>query len=165
MPPDASESERNKTADRPADGEACPMPSTPEDRAEAGAVKRMLAGKRIAVVGLSDDPSRASYGVAAYLRSAGKEIIPVNPNYTTVMGLKCYPSLESVPGPIDVVDVFRRPEHCADVVRSAVAVRAKGVWLQSGIVNDEARQIARRAGIDYVEDRCLKVDHMFDGAG
>ena len=145
----------------PPDGEACPMPSTPEDRSEAAAVRRMLAGKRIAVVGLSDDPSRPSYGVAAYLRSVGKEIVPVNPTYPTVMGIKSYPSLEAVPGPIDVVDVFRRPEHCADVVRSAVAVRAKGVWLQSGIVSDEARQIARKAGIDYVENRCLKVDHMF----
>ena len=147
------------------EGEACPMPSTPEAGSEAAAVRRMLAGKRIAVVGLSDDPSRASYGVAAYLRSVGKEIIPVNPNYATVMGIKSYPSLEAVPGPIDVVDVFRRPEHCAEVVRSAVAVKAKGVWLQSGIVSDEARQIARRAGIDYVEDRCLKVDHMFGGEG
>lgn len=141
-------------------GEACPMPSTPE-AAESAAVRRMLAGQRIAVVGLSDDPSRASFGVASYLRSAGKEIVPVNPNHATVMGLKCYSRLEDVPGPIDVVDVFRRPEYCADVVRSAVAVGAKGVWLQSGIVSDEARAIARRAGIDYVEDRCMKVDHMF----
>lgn len=142
--------------------DACPLPDEPGDR-EAAAVRRMLNAKRIAVVGLSDDPSRASYGVAAYLRSAGKEIIPVNPNYERVMGLKCYPSLEQAPGPVDVVDVFRRPEHCADVVRSAVAVGAKGVWLQSGIVNDEAEEIARRAGIDFVQDRCMKVDHMFQG--
>lgn len=165
MPRDLRSTDRNDPTGQPADGEACPMPGAPEDRSDAAAVRRMLAGKRIAVVGLSDDPSRASYGVAAYLRSVGKEIIPVNPTYSTVMGLKSYPSLEAVPGPIDVVDVFRRPEHCADVVRSAVAVGAKGVWLQSGIVSDEARQIARRAGIDYVEDRCLKVDHMFGGDG
>ena len=107
----------------------------------------MLAGRRIAVVGLSDDPSRASYGVAAYLRSAGKEILPVNPNYATVMGLKCYARLEDVPGEIDVVDVFRRPEHCPDVVRSAVAVGAKGVWLQSGVVSEESRRHCR-AGRD-----------------
>ena len=143
-----------------AGGGACPMPSRPE-QTEAATVRRMLAGKRIAVVGMSDDPSRASYGVASYLRSAGKEVIPVNPNYETAMGLKCYPSLEAVPGPIDVVDVFRRPEYCADVVRSAVAVGAKGVWLQSGVVSDEAREIARRAGIDFVQDRCIKIDHMF----
>ena len=141
-------------------GQACPIPSTPEAR-EAGAVRRMLSGQRIAVVGLSDDPGRASYGVAAYLRSVGKEILPVNPNCTTVMGLACYPNLEAVPGPIDVVDVFRRPEYCADVARSAVA--AKGIWLQTGVTSDEALAIARRAGIDYVEDRCMKVDHMMQG--
>ena len=99
--------------------------------------------------------------MASYLESVGKEIIPVNPTHKTVMGLTCYPSLAAVPGPIDVVDVFRRPEFCADVVRDAVAVGAKGVWLQSGITSDEARAIAREAGIDYVEDRCLKVEHMF----
>lgn len=143
------------------DNDACPLPTEPEERGEAEAVRRMLAARRVAVVGLSDDPGRASYGVAAYLRSAGKEVIPVNPNYKTVMGLTCYPSLEAVPGPIDVVDVFRRPEYCPDVVRSAVAVGAKGVWLQSGVVSDEARAIARRAGIDFVQDRCMKVDLMF----
>ena len=140
--------------------DACPLPNRPESR-EGDAVRRMLAGKRVAVVGLSDDPSRASYGVAAYLRSAGKEILPVNPNYETVMGLKCYPSLEDVPGAIDVVDVFRRPEFCADVARAAVAVGAKGVWLQSGIRSEEARRIAAEAGIDFVQDRCMKVDHMY----
>jgi len=144
-------------------GEACPMPSTPE-AAEAAAVRRMLAGRRIAVVGLSDDRSRASFGVASYLRSVGKEILPVNPNHATVMGLKCYARLEDVPGEIDVVDVFRRSEYCADVVRSAVAVRARGVWLQSGVVSPEAREVARRAGIDFVQDRCIKVDHMFQQA-
>ena len=142
--------------------DACPLPSDPAGR-EAEIVRRLLAGKRVAVVGLSDDPSRASHGVASYLVSVGKEVIPVNPNHTRVMGLKCYPSLEAVPGPIDVVDVFRRPEHCADVVRSAVAVGAKGVWLQSGIVSEEAKRIAREAGIDFVQDRCMKVDHMFGG--
>ena len=142
--------------------EACPLPTNPGGR-EADVVRRLLAAKRVAVVGLSDDPSRASHGVASYLASVGKEIIPVNPNYTTVMGRMCYPSLEAVPGPIDVVDVFRRPEHCADVVRAAVAVGAKGVWLQSGIVSPEAERIAREAGIDFVQDRCMKVDHMFGG--
>src|SRR5688500_9551306 len=142
--------------------DACPLPTNPAGR-EADAVRRMLAAKRVAVVGLSDDPSRASYGVASYLQSVGKEIIPVNPNYDRVLGLKCYASLEEVPGRVDVVDVFRRPEFCADVVRSAVAVGAKGVWLQSGIVNEEAERIARDAGIDFVQDRCMKVDHMFGG--
>lgn len=139
--------------------DACPMPTPPGG--EAGAVRRMLAGRRIAVVGLSDDPSRASHGVATYLASVGKEIIPVNPNHRRVLGRACYASLEDVPGPIDVVDVFRRPEFCADIVRSAVAIGAKGVWLQSGIVSPEAERIAREAGVDFVQDRCMKVDHMF----
>lgn len=139
---------------------ACPLP-TPGPDADAAMVRRMLDAKRIAVVGLSDDPSRPSYEVAGYLRSIGKEIFPVNPNHTTVMGLACYRSLSAVPGPIDVVDVFRRPEFCADVTRDAVAAGAKGVWLQSGLTSPEAREIARKAGIDYVENRCLKVEHLF----
>ncbi len=138
--------------------ESCPLPDRTKD--PQGAVQRMLHGKRIAVVGLSDNPSRPSYGVASYLRRVGKEIIPVNPTSETVMGLKSYASLEEVPGAIDVVDVFRRPEYCPDVVRAAIKVGAKGVWLQSGIISREAEKIAREAGIDFVQDRCLKVDHM-----
>jgi uncharacterized protein len=140
--------------------EACPLPHRPGST-EADAVRRMLTGNRIAVVGLSDDPSRASHEVASYLASVGKEIIPVNPNHAPAMGLKCYAALEDVPGRIDVVDVFRRAEFCADVVRAAVAAGARGVWLQSGIVSEEARRIAREAGIDFVQNRCMKVDHMF----
>ena len=137
--------------------ESCPLPSFD---APTTAIERMLNAKRIAVVGLSDDPSRPSFGVASYLLSAGKEVIPVNPRHQRVLGLKCYPSLAQVPGPIDLVDVFRRPEFCPDVVREAIAAGAKGVWLQSGIVSDEARELAARAKLDYVEDRCLMVDLM-----
>jgi len=137
--------------------QSCPLPSfEPPDAAR----RRMLEARRIAVVGLSDEPSRASFGVASYLLSAGKEVVPINPNCERVLGLKCYPTLADAPGPIDLVDVFRRPEFCADVARDAVAVGAKGLWLQSGIVSDGAREIAGRAGIDYVEDRCLMVDLM-----
>jgi predicted CoA-binding protein len=120
----------------------------------------MIRGQRIAVVGLSDNRSRAAWGVASYLKSAGKEIIPVNPNFTELMGAKCYPTVAAIPGQVDVVDVFRRAEFCADVVRDAINARAKGVWLQSGIINAEARRLAEEAGIDYVEDRCLMVEHM-----
>jgi predicted CoA-binding protein len=140
--------------------DACPLP-TGYRGSEADAVRRMVDARRIAVVGLSDDPSRPSHDVASYLRSVGKEIVPVNPNHKTVMGLTCYPSLSAVPGAIDVVDVFRRPEFCAELAREAVEIGAKGVWLQSGIKSDEAREIARRAGIDFVQNRCLKVEHMF----
>ena len=142
--------------------DACPLPTRPGDD-ESAAIRRMLAGRRIAVVGLSDDPSRPSHDVASYLLSAGKEVIPVNPNHRSALGRRCYPSLDQVPGPIDVVNVFRRPEHGAEVARQAVAVGAKGLWLQAGIVNDEAERIAAEAGIDFVQDRCLKVELMFRG--
>lgn len=141
------------------EGESCRLPAGKRD-SEAEVIRRLLSSNRIVVVGLSDDPSRPSYGIASYLLSAGKEVIPVNPNHASVMGLKCYVSLEAVPGPIELVNVFRRPEHCADVVRSAIAVRARGVWLQSGIVNPEARALAEKAGIDFVQNRCIMVEHM-----
>ena len=142
-------------------GESCPMPSRGDDAdAAVAAVRRMIGARRIAVVGLSDDPSRPSFGVASYLLAAGKDIIPVNPNHSHVLGQTCYPSLAAAPKPIDVVDVFRRPEYCADVVRSAIAIGAKGVWLQSGIISDEARDLAVRAGIDFIQGRCLMVEHM-----
>ena len=90
--------------------EACPLPSTPKQD-EAATIRRLLAAKRIAIVGLSDDSSRPSYGVATYLQAHGFEVLPVNPNCTTVLGLRCYPTLAEVPGPIDLVDVFRRPRQ------------------------------------------------------
>lgn len=103
------------------EGQSCPLPSNPGD-AESTSIRRMLAAHRVAIVGLSDDPSRPSFGIASYLISVGKQVIPVNPNHTSIQGLKCHASLEQVPGPIDLVNVFRRPEHCAQVVRSAIAV-------------------------------------------
>ncbi len=142
--------------------EPCRLPANSGDP-EIDIIRRMLAAKRIAVVGLSDDPSRASYGVAGYLRSVGKEIIPVNPNAKTVMGIPSYGSLRDVPGPVDLVDVFRRPEFCAGVVEDAIAIKAKGVWLQSGITSVEAERLASEAGLDFVQDRCLMVEHMHLG--
>lgn len=138
--------------------QACPLPTppTPEEKA---AMDRMLAGKRIAVVGLSDDPDRPSYEVAQYLDSIGLEIVPVNPHCRQVLGKKCHPALGDVPGRMDVVNVFRRPEYCPDIVRDAIAAGAGGVWLQSGIRSPEAKRLAREAGLDYIEDRCLKVEH------
>ena len=140
-------------------GESCPLPSDKRDP-QAQAIGRMIGARRIAVVGLSDDPSRPSFGVASYLLSVGKEVFPVNPNHERVLGLKCYRSLAEVPGPIDLVDVFRRPQFVADVVREAIAVGARSVWLQSGINSAEARELATRAGIDFVENRCLMIEHM-----
>ena len=142
--------------------EACPLPSrSPGD--EAAAVDRMLQARRIAVVGMSDDPSRPSHGIGSYLLAHGYEVVPVNPTHAQVMGLKCYAKLSDVPGKIDVVNVFRRAEFCADVARDAIAVGARGLWLQSGIRNEEARELAEEAGIDFVQDRCIMVDHMYRG--
>ena len=122
-------------------------------------LERILGyARRIAVVGLSDDPSRASYGVARALLDGGYEIVPVNPTIDEVFGLQAYPSLLDVPGDVDLVDVFRRPEHTPSVARDAVEIGAGGLWLQLGIRSAEARRIAEAAGLDYVEDMCLKVE-------
>ena len=139
--------------------QSCPLPlRTPG--AESAAVDRMLKAKRVAVVGLSDDPSRPSHGIAGYLASHGYEVIPVNPNHDQVLGQKCYARLSEVPGEVDLVNVFRRPQFCADVTREAIEAGAKGVWLQSGIRNEEARKLAEEATIDFVQDRCIMVEHM-----
>lgn len=139
--------------------ESCPLPlRTPG--AESSAVDRMLQAKRIAVVGMSDDPSRPSHGIGGYLASHGYEVIPVNPNHDQVMDRKCYASLSDVPGEIDLVNVFRRPQFCADITREAIERGAKGVWLQAGIRNEEAQQLAEEAKIDFVQDRCIMVEHM-----
>src|SRR5688572_25983469 len=139
--------------------EACPLPSRVPG-VEAPAVDRMLQAKRIAIVGMSDDPMRPSNGIGGYLMSHGYEVVPINPKHDEVLGMKCYARLSDVPGKIDLVNVFRRPLACADVVREAVAIGAKGVWLQSGIRNEEALKLAEEAGIDFVQDRCIMVEHM-----
>ena len=141
------------------DNESCPLPLR-SPGAESSAIDRMLKAKRVAVVGMSDDPSRPSHGIGGYLMSHGYEVIPVNPNHDQVLGMKCYARLADVPGEIDLVNVFRRPQFCADVARDAIAAGAKGVWLQSGIRNEEARTLAEAANIDFVQDRCIMVEHM-----
>jgi uncharacterized protein len=115
--------------------------------------------KTIAVVGLSSNPRRPSYEVASYLQNAGYTIIPVNPNETEVLGQKSYPRLEDVLVPIDIVDVFRRPNHVSGVADSAVAIHAKVLWLQQGITHAEAAEKARAAGLTVIEDACLFVEH------
>jgi predicted CoA-binding protein len=139
--------------------ESCPLVG-PATGSEQDAVKAMLAMKRIAVVGMSPDPYKAGNYVPKALRERGREIVPVNPNHTQIEGLTCYPSLTEVPGLIDVVLVFRRPEHCGQVAQDAAAVKAKALWLQSGIVSPEAREVARKAGMWYVESRCMMVEAM-----
>jgi predicted CoA-binding protein len=119
----------------------------------------LTSARTIAVVGLSDRPDRPSHGVAAYLKAHGYRIIPVNPGVREVLGEKAYARLEDVPEKIDVVDVFRRPEHVPEIVDSAIAVGAKVVWLQDGIVHEAAAAKARAAGLRVVMDRCMLRDH------
>ena len=122
----------------------------------------LLDTKVIAVVGLSANPDRASNQVAWYLHHQGYRLFGVNPacpEQELFGGVPVLGSLDEVPEPIDIVDVFRRPEYTPDVARAAVAAGVRALWLQLGIRNDEARAIAEEAGLIYVEDRCLKVDH------
>jgi predicted CoA-binding protein len=119
----------------------------------------LRAARVIAVVGLSGDEMRPSHGVAQYMQRAGYRIIPVNPNETEVLGEKAYARLEDVPEKIDIVDVFRRSQYVRGVVESAIRVGAKAVWMQEGVVDEEAAEVARAAGLDVVMDRCILKDH------
>lgn len=116
--------------------------------------------RTIAVVGISNKLGRPSLTVANYLKSQGYDVIPVNPAIPEVLGVKCYPDLESVPVDIDVVDIFRKPEDVMPVIESAIRKGAKAVWMQEGIVNDDAAAIAREAGLMVVMDRCMLKEHM-----
>jgi predicted CoA-binding protein len=121
----------------------------------------ILADARtIAVVGASPKPDRPSHGVMRYLLEQGYRCIPVRPrDCDEVLGVPCVRSLAEIEEPIDLVDVFRRPEACPDVAREAAAAGARSLWLQLGIVSPEARRIAEGAGLDYVEDECTKIVH------
>lgn len=119
----------------------------------------LKTGKTIAVVGLSPKISRPSNLVAHYLIEAGYTVIPVNPGHEEILGLKCYPNLAAVPTPVDIVDIFRRPEEVPPIVDDAIAINAKVIWMQEGIVHEEAAQKAIRAGLKVVMDRCIKMDH------
>ena len=115
--------------------------------------------KTIAVVGLSSDPMKPSHEVSEYMQRQGYRIIPVNPKETEVLGEKAYATLEEIPEPVDLVNVFRRPAQTPEVVRAAIAIGAKAVWLQLGIANEEARAIAGQAGVPFVQDRCVLIEH------
>lgn len=121
--------------------------------------------KTIAVVGLSDNPERTSYIVARYMKEHGYKIIPVNPTITEVLGEKAYPSLREVPEKVDIVDVFRRSPDVPPVTDDAIAIQAKGLWMQEGIVNEAAAQKATAAGLQVVMDRCIMVEHARLTAG
>lgn len=116
--------------------------------------------KVIAVIGLSPKENRPSNMVARYLIEAGYTVIPVNPGQREILGLPCFPSLEEVPGQVDLVDIFRRPEEVGPIVESATKKNIKHIWMQLGIVNEEAASFARQHGCVVVMDRCIKVDHQ-----
>ena len=120
----------------------------------------LISTKRIASVGLSSNREKVSYGVGAYLLEQGYRVVPVNPTADEILGEKAYSDLESVPENIDVVQVFRRPEDIPPVVESAIKAGAKVVWMQLGIVNEEAAQTARDAGLQVVMDRCMRAEHI-----
>jgi predicted CoA-binding protein len=119
----------------------------------------LTSAKTIAVVGLSSSPLRPSYGVAAYLQQHGYRIIPVNPTINGALGEKAYPSLQDVPEPIDLIDVFRRPEHVDAIVDQAIALKVPALWLQETVVNEAAAARARQAGITVVMDKCILKEH------
>lgn len=113
--------------------------------------------KTIAVVGLSDNPERTSYMVTEAMQKLGYKIIPVNPNVDHVLGEQSYPSLTAIGQPVDMVNVFRRSEFITPIAEEAVAIKAKTLWLQQGIINEQAADYAQAHGLDVVMDRCIKV--------
>ncbi|SPP65380.1 CoA-binding protein [Nitrospira lenta] len=130
------------------------------DQSEHDTIQQILADCRtIAVVGASSNPARASNHVAAYMKTHGYRVIPVNPNERTVIGEPAYPSLTAVPGPIDLVDIFRKSEDVLPIVEEAIVRGAKAIWMQEGVINEAAAQLAREAGLAVVMDRCWLKDH------
>jgi predicted CoA-binding protein len=136
---------------------------TPEQQAlyqDEAVIRRILADcKTIAVVGLSTDTQRASYFTASYMQSFGYRIIPVNPKGQTILGEKCYPSLSAVPEKIDLVDIFRPAYDCPPIVEEAIAKGIGAIWFQLKIINLQAAERARKAGMKVVMDRCVKMEH------
>ncbi len=124
-------------------------------------IKKLLeTTQTIAVVGLSNNQNKASYQVAEFMQHHGYTIVPVNPNEGIILGEKCFPNLEAIPFSVDMVNVFRPSKDCLEITHSAVAINAKSVWLQLGIINEESQQIASNAGLEFVMDRCLKIEYQ-----
>ncbi len=133
---------------------------------EIHTLRRILTQyKRVAIVGLSADWSRPSNFAAKYLLEHGFDVIPVNPRYEEILGQKCYPDLVAIPTPVDIVDLFQRPERIPPFVDSAIDIGAKVVWMQLGIVHEEAAAKARAGGLEVVMDRCIKIEYarLFGG--
>ena len=123
--------------------------------------ERILNSSRtIAIVGLSSKPDQPSYRVASYLKEQGYKMIPVNPAEKEILGERCYPDLASIPESIDVVDIFRRSEKVPPIVEEAIRIGANAVWMQEGVINEEAAARARKAGLMVVMDKCMRKEHQ-----
>jgi hypothetical protein len=132
----------------------------PGQNAGSDAMQQLLARARtVAIVGLSPKPQRDSHQVAAYLQQHGYRVIPVTPKAVEILGEPCYPSLLEVPGPVDLVNIFRKPEAVPEIVEAAIAICAGAVWMQVGIVHNAAADRARAAGLTVVMNRCIMVEH------
>jgi predicted CoA-binding protein len=119
----------------------------------------LKSAKNIAIIGISDKPNRASHSIGLYLVRAGYNIFPVNPNLKQVLGLKCFNNLSEIKESIDIVDIFRRPEYVTPIAKEAIQISAKTIWMQAGIINEEAASMALDAGLNVIMDRCIKVEH------
>lgn len=139
------------------------MYATPELAAETDDIAEWLGTvKTIAIVGISKNPTKDSHFVGRYLQKAGYRVIPVNPTADEILGEKCYPDLAGIPGPVDVVDIFRKPEDIPAVVGEAIGISPKAIWLQLGTgEHPELKKSTEEIGIRFVQKRCIKADHQF----
>lgn len=132
----------------------------PRENATSEEIKEILnTCKTIAIVGISQDADKPSYGVAEYLKKHSYKIIPVNPKYTEVLDEKCYPDLKSIPEKVDIVDIFRKPDAVPPIIDDAIDIGAKVVWMQTGICHNASADKARAAGLKVVMNKCIKVEH------
>jgi predicted CoA-binding protein len=133
----------------------------PECNPPSEEIKAILeSNKTVAIVGLSPKPERDSHKVAKYLKEHGYKIVPVNPGQKEILGERCYPDLGAIPFLVDIVDIFRKPEAIPAIVDEAVEIGAKVIWMQLGIAHNQAADKARKAGLDVVMSKCIKIEHM-----
>ena len=123
-------------------------------------INKIFTMRSIAVVGMSPKPERPSHYVALYLKENGYDIIPVNPGHSEIAGIKSYPSLLDIPSKVDIIDIFRRPEHVVPIVKEAIIIKAKAIWLQDSIVNEEAAKIATSKNLHFVMNDCMLRRHQ-----
>lgn len=139
--------------------DACRFYFGPQDDKTDEDIRRILRYERIAIVGLSANMEKDSNDVARYLLDHGYEVVPVNPNHDTILGLRSYPSLHDVPGDVEIVNIFRRPDVVGTIVKDAIDIGARAVWMQLQVVNQDAYEEAEAAGLEAVMNRCIKVEH------